>query len=327
MRAIYIIKNLVNGKNYIGQTNNLKVRWNKHKNDLNKNKHINRHLQNAWDKYGENNFKFEIIKECNNTDNLNELEKHYIKKYNSNNINFGYNLTSGGEGYELNDSVKKQISINKRGQGSNLTEGDVTKIKMLLYCLMDRDEISKIFNISKKVITQIATGKSFGYVCSELNEDIHNLKQKLIDERNEYIISLFDKGYTITQISKITEYSKSIVEKCVYKYRNTVKENKEKYQDIYNKVFELNSKGFNNSQISKKLNISGSTVKRYLTGENNPYKELPYKKITEDIKNDIIKLYFNENNTFSKIAEKYNVSTNTISTVINNYKYANTEVI
>ena len=141
MKAIYSIENLVNGKIYIGQTTNLKVRWNKHKNDLIKNKHINTHLQNAWNKYGENNFEFKIIKECNNDDNLNELETFYIKKYKSNNIKYGYNLTSGGEGYKLNDYVKNKISLHSRGKNTTLKEEDVVKIKMLLYCLMERNEI------------------------------------------------------------------------------------------------------------------------------------------------------------------------------------------
>lgn len=327
MKAIYSIQNLINGKIYIGQTSDLDIRWNRHKNQLRKNKHINKHLQNAWNKYGEENFKFDIIKKCSDEDNLNKLEQYYIKEYNSNNTKFGYNLTSGGEGYCLNESVKKQISISKRGQGSTLSEDDVKQIKMLLYCLMDREEIASIFNISKKVITQISMGKTFDYVCSELNDSIHNLKQKLIDERNEYILSLFDNGSSITEIANLTEYTQSIVEKCVYKYRNSVKDKKEKYQEIYNKVFELKSQGINNYQISKKLKISPSTVDRYLKGENNPYKESPFKKITEKIKGNIIELYFNKNKTSIEIAEIYEVSSNTILSVINNYKYANTEVI
>lgn len=327
MKAIYSITNLINGKLYIGQTSNLDNRWFQHKNQLQQNKHTNKHLQNAWNKYKEENFKFNIIKECSDKDDLNKLEKYYIKINNSNNENFGYNLTSGGEGFRLNDSVKRQMSISKRGQGSVLTESDVRKIKMLLYCLLDREEISKMFNVSKKVITQISMGKSFGYICSELNDSIHNLKQKLIDERNIFILSLFDEGNTIIEVVKSTGYTQSIVEKCVYKYRNVVKDKKEKYQEIYKKVFELKSQGVNNYQIYKKLNISPNTVKRYLKGDNNPYKELPFKKITEELKEDIIKLYFNDNKASIEIAEKYKVSSNTILSVINNYKYANTEVI
>ena len=326
MKAIYSIKNLVNGKIYIGQTNDLDIRWNQHKSNLRQNKHINSHLQNAWNKYGEENFEFKLIKECE-SEELNKLEKYYIKLYNSNNSNYGYNLTSGGEGYTLNDDVKEKISINKRGQGSNLSIDDVRKIKMLLYCLMDRNEIASIFNTTYKVVTQIAIGKSFKYVCEELNDSIYNLKQRMINERNNYILKLFDEGNTISKISEITKYSTSIVEKCVYKYRDSVNKNKEKYQKIYNEVFYLKSQGINNYQISKKLKISPNTVRRYLNGENNPYKELPFKKITEDIKKDIIDLYFNKDISCIELSKMFNVSSNTILSVINNYKYANTEVI
>jgi len=325
MKGIYSITNKVNGKIYIGQSQNIEFRWFQHKNNLNKNKHVNTHLQNAWNKYGEDNFEFCIVEESE--ENLNEKEKHYIKLYNSNAELYGYNLTSGGEGYSLNDDVKSRISISKRGQNSILSEHDVRLIKMFLYCLMDRKEICVIFNISSKVLTQIVTGKSFGYILSELNDDIYNQKQKLIDARNKTILDLFDNGYSITKINSLTNYSISIIEKCVYKYRNSVEIKKQKYQDIYNKVFQLKEEGYNNYNISKLLNISPNTVKRYLEGENNPYKELSFKKITDNIKINVIDLYFNQEKTSYEIGEIFDVSPNTIMSVINNYKYANTEVI
>ena len=93
--GIYIIRNIVNNKCYIGQTNNLKARWIKHKNFLKNNKHHNRHLQAAWNKYGAEEFVFEILEECP-IEELDEKETYYIHKYETH-IN-GYNLDEGGQG-------------------------------------------------------------------------------------------------------------------------------------------------------------------------------------------------------------------------------------
>lgn len=86
---------MINGKIYIGQTYNLKYRWSRHKSDLNNNRHHNKHLQNAWNKYGEDNFRFEII-ECCPLDNIDEREIYWINTFNS--IKDGYNLCDGGIG-------------------------------------------------------------------------------------------------------------------------------------------------------------------------------------------------------------------------------------
>lgn len=51
--GIYGIFNLVNGKVYIGSAINLKKRFSDHKGRLQKQKHRNGYLQNAWNKYRE----------------------------------------------------------------------------------------------------------------------------------------------------------------------------------------------------------------------------------------------------------------------------------
>lgn len=103
--GIYCIKNLVNDKKYIGQSVNIKARWRQHKSALRHGKHDNEYLQKAWNKHGEENFVFEIIEQCSEQD-LDDRERYYIKKYNTLDENYGYNLKDGGQDHP---TVKAEV--------------------------------------------------------------------------------------------------------------------------------------------------------------------------------------------------------------------------
>lgn len=79
MRAsgIYKITCLISSKFYIGSATYIKSRWARHRADLRKNKHWNKHIQSSWNKYGEVNFTFEVIEECNKHDLL-VREQYYL---------------------------------------------------------------------------------------------------------------------------------------------------------------------------------------------------------------------------------------------------------
>jgi len=91
MKAIiYKITNLLNNKVYIGSTKSWDKRFKSHLSKLNGNYHINKHLQSAWNKYGEESFKFEIIREVSENI-LRRAEQFYINKFQSLNPLYGYN--------------------------------------------------------------------------------------------------------------------------------------------------------------------------------------------------------------------------------------------
>lgn len=75
--GIYKIINLINGKFYIGSSKNLRNRLWKHRSLLRHNKHHNPHLQNSWDKYGEDNFDYCILEVCDEKCQY-EREQYYI---------------------------------------------------------------------------------------------------------------------------------------------------------------------------------------------------------------------------------------------------------
>jgi len=62
--GVYHIRNLANGKLYIGSAFNLRKRWTNHSSLLNRNLHTSIKLQNAWNKYGADSFVFEILLYC-----------------------------------------------------------------------------------------------------------------------------------------------------------------------------------------------------------------------------------------------------------------------
>lgn len=77
--GVYAIWNTLNNKKYVGHSSNLKKRYRQHFSDLVANRHHNRHLQFAFNKYGNGFFKFVILEECNNVrDTLLLIEQKYI---------------------------------------------------------------------------------------------------------------------------------------------------------------------------------------------------------------------------------------------------------
>lgn len=89
--GIYEIRNIVNNKRYIGQSQNIYVRISKHIFCLCSNSHCNKHLQSAWNQYGENSFEYNVLEYCSN-EQLNERELFWINHFNSNNKDYGYNI-------------------------------------------------------------------------------------------------------------------------------------------------------------------------------------------------------------------------------------------
>lgn len=56
LSGVYEIRNTLNNKRYIGSSINIYRRWRDHKRMLNLSVHPNKHLQSAWNKYGEKHF-------------------------------------------------------------------------------------------------------------------------------------------------------------------------------------------------------------------------------------------------------------------------------
>lgn len=93
-----MIENKINKKVYIGSSFNIKQRWRSHKRDLKNQKHHSYHLQNSWNKYGEDNFKFSIlVKTKKNKKIIIKIEQKYIDFYQSSNRKNGYNINPRAE--------------------------------------------------------------------------------------------------------------------------------------------------------------------------------------------------------------------------------------
>ena len=115
--GIYKIINKVNGKYYVGSSENIlssKGRWAKHKRFLNKNTHPNKHLQSAWNKYTEESFNFIIVEKVNNPQLLLPTEQKYLDTAKKEQLKC-YNKSFIAGRIEMTVEVRKKISdANKR---------------------------------------------------------------------------------------------------------------------------------------------------------------------------------------------------------------------
>lgn len=107
--GIYVIINKINGKKYIGKSNDIGRRWREHSKKTTKETHIDK----AINKYGKKNFILFLLEQVDDLSKLNEREIFYIHKTGAEkDINY-YNHSSGGDGFEAG---AKNPMFNKKGK-------------------------------------------------------------------------------------------------------------------------------------------------------------------------------------------------------------------
>lgn len=125
--GIYKFTNIINNKVYIGSAVNLKTRRNGHLSDLRLNKHKNKRLQFAFNKYKEINFKWEIIEYCKIEDLL-IREQYYLDTFlfaqefiitkDKRFYALGYNckpIAGASRGWKMTTKSRQRISDSKKG--------------------------------------------------------------------------------------------------------------------------------------------------------------------------------------------------------------------
>jgi len=125
--GIYIIKNLVDDKIYVGSTNNFRVRWQRHIRDLDLGIHAGSKLQRAWIKYGKDNFEFAVIEYVDNLELLLIREQYWLDCLCA--VKFGYNVlpTAGSNvGHKLSEAHKAALSFKGK------RHSEESKLKMSL---------------------------------------------------------------------------------------------------------------------------------------------------------------------------------------------------
>lgn len=208
--GIYRITNMVDGMTYIGKTGvSFGDRWDCHKAQLRGHYHDNKPLQNAWDKYGEDNFEFVVIEPLESKDTLNEKERQCIASYRE--LGLCYNIADGGDtgsclGKHLSDETKRKIGEKNRVNMTGRKLSQETRAKM---SESQRKRFENMSDDDKVDWYKKTAGKARGYKWSQDSRDRFSKAQSIKPNGAKYDVDTIRKirsmhemdGMTITEIS------------------------------------------------------------------------------------------------------------------------------
>jgi len=177
--GVYVIKNIINNKLYIGSST-MKVlkRIEHHVSMLRANKHKNTHLQNAFNKYGEDNFHVLIIENTEKHITL-EREQYWINYHDFNNL-YNINPLASGTPSMSAETILKRAETMKRKYASGEIKSNF--IKGHIPWNKGRTDIDYSFlKGKKKTKSQKVMDK-----LKKQSEEIRNLSPK---------VYIYDKNY------------------------------------------------------------------------------------------------------------------------------------
>lgn len=253
--GIYSITNIINNKKYIGSTaKSFNSRWKKHITNLKNGGHASHHLQSSWNKYGEDNFVFKIEEVVDSLENLLNLERDYITKYDS--YNNGYNENPDPNfSPMLNKNTQEKVSEGMKKYWERLKE-ELSEDEYKKLCkekhghsawnkgIKMSEEQTKNMHVKKKEVTQAM-------------KDVHIANAQRRKDNAPYILVYDINGNwlnTFWCLSDLVKYSET------------------EYNDLPMKIRSNGTRKLDESKVSNAA-----------TG-NKPYKGLFFKRVPKDRK-------------------------------------------
>lgn len=176
--GIYKITNVINSKIYIGSTcctGGLKRRWVVHKSALNHNRHANRHLQLAWNKYGQENFVFEPL-EIIEDGNASKGNKYALGVKQTEETKIKRLATRQKKSEEIYKKVSLALIGNKNGLGNkNVKKSPVYQLDMsdnIIKIWDSMTDAAHYLNIHRANIFKVCNGERIstgGYKWKYIN--------------------------------------------------------------------------------------------------------------------------------------------------------------
>ena len=245
---IYLFRNKINNKLYVGQSTRVRDRISEHiQNVVNKKNCV---LYNAINLYGLENFEFNIIDVASDMNSLNEKEIYYINIHKSNIREFGYNIEEGGRNAKASAETKEILSNQRKGRKQNSEWVNKRNLK-----------ISKIvLKIDKTNNLILETYKSLADAGRNNNDNLSY--QQILRKcdgytKNNIIIWCYEMDYLSNNINKYKQIH----------YKQLTEFTDEELLHFYNEHINQN---ISVRVLSEKYSIHFSTLLEYIKKRNQP---------------------------------------------------------
>ena len=280
LKDIYVIKNKINNKVYVGQAINSQKRFIEHcKPSSAKNNSI---IDIAIQKYGPDNFWFEILE--SQIENYNEKEQYWIKELNSISPN-GYNILIGGENPPIHFGIEHPLSKFQDEKEIELLKYDLRETNMSL------SQIAKKYGVSKRTVLRINQGIHYEKVDEIYPIRKNPLKNgKLTNEEIQEILYILKYTYrqyddigkqygvsssTIRQINSGKIHKQDNESYPIRKYKNSGKPSCT-YAQVTEIIYLLVNTYIPLNETSKVYNINLQTIYNINSGLAKRYKREGY---------------------------------------------------
>lgn len=203
-----------NKHSYIGSSINIYYRLKRHISDLLKNKHANKYMQNAFNKYGKDSFNFEVIEECSKTVLIN-TEAAYIESM-SPDLNFIQNPVAV---IHSNETLLKISTTLKEAYASKRIKNPISKtvhqyningfyLKSYESCA----EAEKQLNIPKGKVSKVASRKGFscGNYRWSYEKKVKLEKSSILYKGNKVVYTFNQNNVLVQEWQSINDLCKSL---------------------------------------------------------------------------------------------------------------------